>query len=72
MEENQVRDEHEDQYHAKGAHNRRASRQIQQNGKVDSQRRDQCTHGPSDRQARADAIGEEHGTYRGDDQIAKD
>src|SRR2546422_1027194 len=66
-----VREEHQREDAAKSAHNGRAGRQVQENGKVNSQGRNQRSHRPPDGQPPADPVGKQHGAHRGDDQVAE-
>src|SRR5229473_348979 len=71
MMDNQVEEEHQNQHASERADDRGARGEVQPYGKIDAQRGYQRAHGPADRQARPDAVGEEHGSHRGHNQVAE-
>src|SRR6266851_1577849 len=63
--------EHQHEYAAEGNDDGGAGGRIQNHTEITAQGGDECSHGPADGEARADAVRKEHGADAGDDEIAE-
>ena len=59
-----MKEEHDDEDAAEGADDGGTGREVEPNGEIAAEGRDERAHGPTDRQARADAVGEQQRSDR--------